>query len=137
MFRGSVKGTGYPLHSPVSTSLPLPCVTVCHQISAGLYHWVMSQNTANFMGNMMRTPSFTGKSPFVVPGSDYRIHCHHSETFIISESDQLLYSVTGHSKLPHASLCTEGTECRCSSQFDNLAYETTVLHSTMQGWIIF
>ena len=36
MFRGSVKGTGYTLHSPVSPSLPLPCVTVCHHISAGL-----------------------------------------------------------------------------------------------------
>ena len=33
MFRGSVKSTGYPLHSPVSPSLPLPCVTVCHHIS--------------------------------------------------------------------------------------------------------
>jgi len=32
MFRGSVKGTGYPLHSPVSPSLPFPCVTVCHHI---------------------------------------------------------------------------------------------------------
>jgi hypothetical protein len=37
MFRGSVKSTDYPLHSPVSPSLPLPCVTVCHHISAGLY----------------------------------------------------------------------------------------------------
>ena len=37
MFRGSVKGTGYPLHSPVSPSLPLPCITVCHHISTGLY----------------------------------------------------------------------------------------------------
>ena len=37
MFRGSVKGNGYPLHSPVSPSLPLPCVTVCHHISTGLY----------------------------------------------------------------------------------------------------
>jgi len=37
MFRGSVKGTGYPLHSPVSPSLPLPCVTVCHYISTGAY----------------------------------------------------------------------------------------------------
>ena len=37
MFRGSVKSIGYPLHSPVSPSLPLPCVTVCHHISAGLY----------------------------------------------------------------------------------------------------
>jgi len=27
MFRGSVKSTGYPLHSPVSPSRPLPCVT--------------------------------------------------------------------------------------------------------------
>jgi hypothetical protein len=37
MFQGSVKGTGYPLHSPVSPSLPLLCVTVCHHISTGLY----------------------------------------------------------------------------------------------------
>ena len=36
MFRGSVKGTGYPLHSPISPSLPLPCVTVCHHISNGV-----------------------------------------------------------------------------------------------------
>jgi hypothetical protein len=36
MFRGSVKGTGYPLHSAVSPSLPLPCVTVCHHVSTGL-----------------------------------------------------------------------------------------------------
>ena len=38
MFRGSVKGTGYPLHSPVSPSLPLLCVTVCRHISTGVYH---------------------------------------------------------------------------------------------------
>ena len=38
MFRGSVKSTGYPLHSPVSPSLPLPCVTMCRHISAGFYH---------------------------------------------------------------------------------------------------
>ena len=37
IFPGSVKGTGYPLHSLVSPSLPLRCVTVCHHISAGLY----------------------------------------------------------------------------------------------------
>jgi len=36
MFRCSVKGTGYPLHSPVSPSLPLLCVTVCHHVSAGV-----------------------------------------------------------------------------------------------------
>jgi hypothetical protein len=37
MFRGTVKSTGYPLHSPVSPSLPLPRVTVCHHISNKLY----------------------------------------------------------------------------------------------------
>ena len=37
MFRGSLKGTGYPLHSPVSPPLLLPCVTVCHHVSTGLY----------------------------------------------------------------------------------------------------
>ena len=37
MFRGSVKGPGYPLHSPFSPSLPLPCVIVCHHVSTGLY----------------------------------------------------------------------------------------------------
>ena len=37
MFRGSVKSTGYPFHSPLSSSNPLPCVTVCHHISTGLY----------------------------------------------------------------------------------------------------
>ena len=36
MFRGSVKGTGNPLHSQVSPSLPLPWVTVCHHVSTGL-----------------------------------------------------------------------------------------------------
>jgi hypothetical protein len=39
MFRGSVKGTGYQLHMPVSPSLPHPCVTVFHQVSTGLYYW--------------------------------------------------------------------------------------------------
>jgi hypothetical protein len=37
MFRGIVKGTGYPLHSPVSSSLPLPGLTVCQHISTGVY----------------------------------------------------------------------------------------------------
>ena len=37
MFRGSVKGTGYPLHSPVSPTFSLLCVNVCHHISPGLH----------------------------------------------------------------------------------------------------
>jgi hypothetical protein len=46
-FRGSVKSTGYSLHSPVSPSLPLPCVTVCHHNSTGLYKLICQwMNTA-------------------------------------------------------------------------------------------
>jgi hypothetical protein len=41
MFRDSVKSTGYPLHSPVSPSLTLPCVTVCHYISTGFYKKIL------------------------------------------------------------------------------------------------
>ena len=40
MFRASVKSTGCPLHSPVSPLLPLPCVTVRHHISTGLFQAV-------------------------------------------------------------------------------------------------
>jgi len=45
MFRGSVKGTGYPLHSPVYSSLPLPFVTVCHHISIGLFNSISHHHT--------------------------------------------------------------------------------------------
>jgi hypothetical protein len=47
MFRGSVKGTGYQLHSPVSPSLPLPCNTASHQISTGLYFWTQVRRSAS------------------------------------------------------------------------------------------
>jgi len=53
MFQGSVKGTGYPHHSPFATSLPLSCVTVCHHISTGLYlycvcSWTLSLQFIDF-----------------------------------------------------------------------------------------
>ena len=43
MFWGRVKD--YWLHSPVSPSLPLPCITVCHQVSTELYNKCMSIHT--------------------------------------------------------------------------------------------
>jgi len=47
--------TRYPLHSPVFLSLPLPCVTVCHHISTGLYyHFLPARNV--FMVFMMVSP---------------------------------------------------------------------------------
>ena len=47
-FRGSVKSTGYPLHSPVSPSLPLLCFTMCHHISTGLYSDVYMLTSGRF-----------------------------------------------------------------------------------------
>ena len=41
------KSTGYPLHSHVSPSLPLLCVTVCHQVSSELYPMLQALQPAN------------------------------------------------------------------------------------------
>jgi hypothetical protein len=49
IFRGSVKSTGFQLHSPVSLSLPLPCVTVCHIISTGLYVYLFIYGVIPFL----------------------------------------------------------------------------------------
>jgi hypothetical protein len=48
MFRGSVKSTGYPLHSPVPPSLPVPCVTMCRHISTGLYAAVQRASCCSY-----------------------------------------------------------------------------------------
>jgi hypothetical protein len=53
MFRGSEKGTGYSLHSPVSPSLPLPCVTVSHHISTGVYHSVELQGVVSWKTSIL------------------------------------------------------------------------------------
>jgi hypothetical protein len=66
MFRRSVKSTGYPLHSPVSPSLPLPCVTMGHHFSTGLY----CKRTQR-LGNWLFTSSGVkggGGSPFRLVG---------------------------------------------------------------------
>jgi len=69
LFRGSVKGTGYPLHSPVSPSLPLPRVTVCHCISTGVYH-----NRCGRVWNMSFPPGFDPRTVHSV--ANRYTHCH-------------------------------------------------------------
>jgi hypothetical protein len=56
MFAGSVKGTGYPIHSPVSPSLPVRCVTVCHHISTGLYLAVTCSNAVQIACSLKTGP---------------------------------------------------------------------------------
>ena len=65
MFRGSVKGSGYALISPVSHSLPLPCVTVCHHISTGVvYH-------CPIVGPAWKLPTFV----FTLHASSWPLSC--------------------------------------------------------------
>jgi hypothetical protein len=69
IFRGSVKGTGYPLHSPVSTSLSLSCVTVCYHISTGIY--LLSSSSGQKTKVQDNRQIFT-KSPYIC--SSFRVH---------------------------------------------------------------
>jgi len=70
MFPGSVKGIGYSLHSPVSPSLPLPCVTVCLHISAGLC--LLNRR----LGGSEGQPGHCGEARNLLPISECTaIHC--------------------------------------------------------------
>jgi len=62
MFRGNVKGAGYTLHSPFSPSLPLPCVTVCHHISTGLYNRMNTTDTYYSFSITVYFPGWTTDS---------------------------------------------------------------------------
>jgi hypothetical protein len=48
MFRCSVKGTGYPLHSPVSPSLPLPCAITFQLNSTASYPGFCTRSAAMY-----------------------------------------------------------------------------------------
>jgi hypothetical protein len=80
MFRGSVKGAGYPLHSPVSPSLPLPCVTVCHHISTGVYLLLSAGQKDKWAepGNL-RTGAYFQFSFFFIKGSSDLLFIRDSE----------------------------------------------------------
>jgi hypothetical protein len=77
-FRGSVKGTGYLLHSPVSSSLPLPYVTVCPHISAGVY-------LQPFPGECLEIGFIDATIPYSVNLQIYltRDYPHHLTPFIL------------------------------------------------------
>ena len=92
MFRGSVKNTGDSLHSPVTPSLPLPCVSVCHHISTGVYaeqgHAIaqaVSRQTQGsprgIFGGKSGTEDRFGSEYFVFPSS---VSCHQFSIFIHS-----------------------------------------------------
>jgi len=44
------KTTGYPLHLHVSPTLPLLCITVCHQVSTEIYCWQLDKWVWSIIG---------------------------------------------------------------------------------------
>ena len=60
VFRGSVKGTGYPLRSPVSPPVLLQCFTVCQQVSTRLYRYVLLNMKPGLVNS--KGPHFRGNN---------------------------------------------------------------------------
>jgi len=73
MFRGSVKSTGYPLHSSVSPSLPVPCVNVCHHVSTGLYNLLSER-----VGERLFAQNITDSPHYRIILRLKGLHWHHS-----------------------------------------------------------
>ena len=72
MFRGSVKSTGYPLHSPVSLSLPLPCVTTYHHISIGVYQRLVNNRQCSIAYRKLNeNDKIMNNADYVPPGSKW------------------------------------------------------------------
>jgi len=59
IFRGSVKSTGNPLHSPVSPSIPLPYVTMCHHISTALHYKLDRKQNVRFHHTQPRQAKYS------------------------------------------------------------------------------
>ena len=75
MFRGSVKSTGYPFHLPVSPSLPLPHVTVCHHISTALYTYYQNTHTIVKTPTHYKTPhTLTHRLQNKIKQPQYKMH---------------------------------------------------------------
>jgi len=60
MFRGSVKSTGYSLHSPVSPSLPLPAsqCAIRFQLDSSQYSRLHGGGSKNCCEGRIRIPTF-------------------------------------------------------------------------------
>ena len=80
MFRGSVKGTGYPRYSPISPSLPLPCVTKCHHISTGFKCWIhhVPRQCEGYW-----LPMLFANFPFTSPPVRHRVPSHFRWSLLI------------------------------------------------------
>jgi hypothetical protein len=63
MFRGSVKSTGYPLHSQVSPSLPLPCHRMPSHFNWTLHIFVCNGKQPQHLCRKYLVPLYKIRSP--------------------------------------------------------------------------
>ena len=82
MFCSHVTLTGYPLHSLVSPSLPLPCVTVCHHVSNAVYQLLAFFITVRLSNMAEENRAFSNERnrslnnfPNHNPGVAISLHC--------------------------------------------------------------
>jgi len=88
----SVKGTGYPLHSPVPPSSPLPCVTVCHHISTGVFCNKHSSNPT--LCYVTKTTTLVYSENWIPHElSTFTLHVHESTAYctLIGRTNTVLY----------------------------------------------
>jgi hypothetical protein len=90
MFLGSEKGTGCPLHWPVSPSLPLPFVTVCRNISAGLYSGLRSRELGNCTGSRGQSQSWVSECCVVPDRPEVCVRCFCTESSKLAHVSVLL-----------------------------------------------
>jgi hypothetical protein len=74
MFRGSVKSTGYPLHSPVSPSLPLPASPCAITYPLDSTSW-----EANRFSVSQDIPPHFMETEVSLPHSQVPANCHYPE----------------------------------------------------------
>jgi len=98
------KITGYPLHSHVSPSLPLPCVTVSHQVSTELYiYFNVFQKVAYFTHFLITCFSWLESS--IGPGT-----FHYQASLSNSDTHHTLWNSSGRMIGPPLRLLPNNTQ---------------------------
>ena len=121
-----MKSTGYPLHSPVSPSLPLPCVTACHHISARLYRRAIASfrdiRTGHAVVNSTECPTtLTNNLTFVSKNTNHAIAqpVNHRPSTRKYGNEPCLFRVGVFRRLCSALTDTSPSTSPCSFQYNS------------------
>ena len=144
MFRGSVKSTGYPLHSSVSPSLPLPCVTVCHHISTVVYKYqplspifllTYLLHAAQSFFRSQPFLSYSRNSPHLMEGKGSLPHSQMPATCPCPEQIDPVHTLTSHFLKIHLNIILPSTlgSFKCSLYL-RFPHQQPCKHSTLSPY---